>query len=97
MVEPVLTRLARHDFRALTRHRLVAVHDGEAEIAPVYSGPRSVISAENVVFVSHNAPNRELHAQLTGKVVELRIVGDAASPRFISAAFREGHTAAIAI
>jgi len=97
MVEPVLTRLSRHDFKATTRYRLVAVRDGEAEIAPVYNGPGSVIPAENVVFVSHNAPNRELYVQLAGKVAELNIVGDAGSPRFISAAFREGHLAASAI
>jgi len=97
MVEPVLARLASHDFNSLMRHRLVAVRDGEAEISPVYSKESRLVPAETVVFVSPNAPNRELSAELSGKVANLQLVGDAKSPRFISAAFREGHLAARAI
>jgi len=97
MVEPVLARLAKHDFTALTRHRLVAVLDGEAEIAPVYPAPGNRVPAETVVFVSHNEPNRDLYNELAGKVADLHIVGDACSPRFISLAFREGRMAAMAI
>jgi pyruvate/2-oxoglutarate dehydrogenase complex dihydrolipoamide dehydrogenase (E3) component len=97
MVEPVLTRLARHDFRVLTRHRLVAVRAVDAEIAPIYTAPSRVVAAETVVFVSSNEPNRGLYSELEGKVASVKIVGDALSPRFISAAFREGQMAAKAI
>jgi len=93
MVEPVMARVAHHDFRVLTRHRLVAVTDGESEIAPCYPSPSSVVPAETVVFVSRNEPNRDLYNDLVGKIGDLRIVGDAFSPRFISAAFSEGQLA----
>jgi len=97
MVEPVLERLAKYDFTALTRHRLVSVHDGFAEIAPVYPAPVSRVPAETVVFVSRNEPNRELYDELAGKVAGLQIIGDARSPRLIPFAFREGQAAAMAL
>ena len=97
MVEPVLSRLAKYDFTALTRHRLVAVHEGEAEIAPVYPATGRRVPAETVVFVSRNEPNRELYNELAGKVADLHIIGDACSPRLIPLAFREGQSAAMSV
>ena len=64
---------------------------------PIYEGPSRSVPAETIVFVTANRPNRELYNVLGGKVGELHIVGDANSPRFMGAAFREGHLAAKAI
>lgn len=99
MVEPALERLAaaKEDFTLIIRHRLMDVGEDEAVIAPVYEGPKRSVPAETVVFVSANRPNRELYNELSGQVGDLHIVGDANSPRFLGAAFREGHLAAKAV
>jgi hypothetical protein len=55
------------------------------------------LAADTVVFVSHNRPNRELYSELLRRVADLRVVGDANSPRFLETAIREGHIAGASV
>lgn len=94
---PALERLARGDFRLVTYARLEAVEDGHVRIAHRYGGAPLRVPADTVVFVSHNAPNRELIDQLAGWPGRVVAVGDARSPRYLQTAIREGHMAARAL
>lgn len=102
MTEPALERLSKGDFTIKTRHRLTNVGDDEVTIAPTYmdageTHANQTLAAETVVFVSNNRPNRDIYNELTGKIDELHIVGDANSPRLMQVAFREGHRVALGI
>jgi hypothetical protein len=55
------------------------------------------LPAETVVFISNNRPNREIYTELSGRIVDTRLVGDANSPRFLETAIREGHIAGASI
>ena len=96
MTEPALERMG-DKLRVYTRYRVTDIGDEEATIAPTYPGEAKPVPAETVVFVSPNRPNRDLFNELTGKVAEVHVVGDANSPRFLQTAIREGHLAAKAI
>jgi 2,4-dienoyl-CoA reductase-like NADH-dependent reductase (Old Yellow Enzyme family) len=92
--QPALERLARGNFRLITNGRLAAVHDDHAVVAYRYGGDSMRIEADTVVFVSHNACNRELIDNMgtwAGKIVA---VGDVRSPRFLQTAISDGHFAA---
>lgn len=94
MPAPALERLSKGDFRLLTRARLLSVGDGAAVVAHVYGGAPFEVSAETVVFVSHNAPNTDVAGELDGYPGRVLTIGSARSPRFIEDAIREGHLAA---
>lgn len=91
---PALERLARSDrFRVLTRHKLLAIDRGVTTVAPVYSVHVERVPADSVVLVGYNRPNRELATELSNFHGEVRVVGDANSPRYLMVAIREGHLA----
>lgn len=92
--EPALERLAQGDFRLVTHGKLLAVTAGGARIAQRFGGPVMDIAADTVVFVSHNAPDRELADALAAYAGQVTTVGDARSPRYLQTAIREGHLAA---
>lgn len=96
MVEPVLERIgaASGSMEIHLRHRILAVREGEAELAPTYAGPTHTIIADAVVLVTPNQPINELHNALVGQVPLVKAIGDALSPRNLQAAIREGHIAA---
>ena len=52
------------------------------------------VPADTVVFVSHNACNRELLDALAGWSGRVIAAGDVQSPRYLQTAIREGHLAA---
>lgn len=100
MVEPFLTRMRGKPFDYLIRHRAVEFTDNEVLVSPTHFNDDADVrhlAADTVVFVSANQPNRELFAALSDRNTEIRIVGDANSPRFLQTAIREGHLAAAAI
>jgi 2,4-dienoyl-CoA reductase-like NADH-dependent reductase (Old Yellow Enzyme family)/thioredoxin reductase len=101
MNEPFLTRMQGKPFEYKIRTRAIAVEGRTVVVGPVHltddSADTEVLPAETVVFVSHNRPNRELHAGLDPRHPDVRLVGDANSPRFLETAIREGHIAGAAV
>lgn len=97
MVEPYLQRMDGKPFSAMTRTRGIAIEEGAVLVGPSYlSGTTSGavrVPADTVVLVSHNRQNRVVFDELEGRIECLRVVGDAASPRFLQTAIREGHLA----
>ncbi len=100
MVEPFLTRMRGKPFDYLIRHRAIEFTDSEVLVSPTHftdDADVKRIAADTVVFVSANHPNRDLFAALTDRNTDVRVVGDANSPRFLQAAIREGHLAGASI
>jgi 2,4-dienoyl-CoA reductase-like NADH-dependent reductase (Old Yellow Enzyme family) len=97
MNEPFLTRMAGKKFRWMIRTRAIAIQPGEVIVGPAHLTADDVdterLPADTVVFVSNNRPNREIFVDLSGRNVDVRVVGDANSPRFLETAIREGHIA----
>jgi 2,4-dienoyl-CoA reductase-like NADH-dependent reductase (Old Yellow Enzyme family) len=92
--DPALERLAKGDFRLMTYARLVAVEERQARLVQRFGGPEVQVPADTVVFVSHNACNRELLDALAGWSGRVIAAGDVQSPRYLQTAIREGHLAA---
>ncbi len=90
---PALERLGSGQFQLYTYARLMDVGAEETRIAFHYGGER-MVRADTVVFVSHNACNRELLDALGDWPGRVLAVGDVVSPRFLQTAIREGHMAA---
>ncbi|MFA7441534.1 MAG: FAD-dependent oxidoreductase [Sphingomonadaceae bacterium] len=96
-VEPALERLAKGDFRPITYARLVAIEKETARVEFRYGGQPIDVPADTLVFVSHNAGNRELLDALQDWRGTVIPVGDVRSPRYLQTAIREGHMAARSI
>jgi hypothetical protein len=79
------------------RHRIRAVREGEADLAPTFAGRTRTIIADAVVLVTPNQPINDLQTTLVGQVALVKAIGDALSPRNLQTAIREGHVAARAI
>lgn len=94
--DPALERLAQGNFRLVTHGRLLDVSDEGAKIGLRYGGSFD-LAADTIVFVSHNAPNRDLIDDLAGFPGKMVAVGDVLSPRYMQTAIREGHLAGRAI
>ncbi len=101
MTEPALQRLSKGQCTVLTRTRALAVDDEGVLVGPTYlpktSNQRTRVPADTVVFVSINRPNRDLYDVLMEKGVNVRVVGDANTPRYLQMAIREGHLAGAAV
>lgn len=100
MVEPFLTRMRGKPFEYLIRHRAVEFTEDEVLISPTHftdDADLRRLPADTIVFVSANAPNRELFTSLSDRNTDVRVVGDANSPRFLQSAIREGHLAGASI
>lgn len=91
---PALERLAKGAFRLVTYAKLLAVNADTVTLGHLYGGDLFEVPAETVVFVSHNAPNRELLDGTLAAHLEVTPVGDVRSPRYLQTAIREGHFAA---
>jgi 2,4-dienoyl-CoA reductase-like NADH-dependent reductase (Old Yellow Enzyme family)/thioredoxin reductase len=98
MGKPHLERLWRRRFDLHTRTLLVAVESAGAVIAPL-EGPdrRAHVPAGAVVMVSGSLPNRSLAGALSEFAGEVRVVGDAVTPRLLEVAVTEGHMAALSL
>ena len=100
MVEPFLTRMRGKPFTYLIRQRAVEITDDAVLISPAHftdDADLQTLPADTVVFVSANAPNRDLYVALNQRNTDIRVVGDANSPRFLPTAIREGHLAGATI
>ena len=93
--EAALERLAANgNLRLVTYGELLGVGDGGVEVRQRFGGGAFHIDADTVVFVSHNAPNRDLLDELGDAPFPVIAVGDVRSPRYLQTAIREGHMAA---
>ena len=91
---PALERLTRDNrFHILPRHKLMAIRPGVTSVCAVYNSHVFDVAADTVVLISYNRPNRDLVDALAGYPGEVRVIGDANSPRYLMVAIREGHLA----
>jgi 2,4-dienoyl-CoA reductase-like NADH-dependent reductase (Old Yellow Enzyme family)/thioredoxin reductase len=91
--EKALQSLYRGNFRLLVGHCLTSIHAGHCVVRPIRTSQMNEIAADTVVLVTQKSPTRSLYDELRGRVPDLRLVGDAASPRTLQEAIREGHLA----
>lgn len=89
-----LKRLYQGNFRLLVGHFLAAIETHHSIVRPLHAERTEIIRADSVVLVTHKAPRRALCDTLRGRVSDIKLVGDASSPRTLQDAIREGHLAA---
>jgi NADPH-dependent 2,4-dienoyl-CoA reductase/sulfur reductase-like enzyme len=99
--EPALRRMYSHPFEMHLRMRAVAISRDGVTIAPTYL-PKSTnhtrtVPADTVVFISPNRPNREIYEQLRAAGIDVSVVGDAQTPRFLPVAMKEARLAGVAV
>lgn len=103
ITEPALNRMHQAgDFRYHIRTRAIAISDTGVKVGPesfwYESGAGEFeIPADVVVFVSTNRCNRDVYDALREQGSNVRVVGDANSPRYLQVAIREGHIAGAAV
>jgi hypothetical protein len=95
---PALEYLYTGDFTLFTRHHLVEIGVSTCTVRPLESARTRDVPADVVVLVTPNEPNRGLHDDLVASAHgDVRLIGDAASPRDLTFAISEGHLTARAI
>lgn len=94
---PLLEELYKGEFELLTRHMLVSIGQGTADIRPLQSSRLRTVMADTVVLITHNRSLNELHGELAKGNIPVELVGDARAPRDFQAAIKEGHRIARAI
>lgn len=98
-LEPVLRRLRMGEFKLRVRGRIVEIGASDCKLGWLEGDQIETVPADTVVMVGYASPNRGLHEELSeankaaGNLI-LRIIGDAAAPRDLQVAVREGHMAA---
>jgi NADPH-dependent 2,4-dienoyl-CoA reductase/sulfur reductase-like enzyme len=97
MNEPFLQRMAGKPFRYMIRTRAIAIEPGAVTVGPTHLTEDDVdterLDADTVVLITANRPNRDIFTALSDRNSDIRLVGDANSPRFLETAIREGHLA----
>jgi 2,4-dienoyl-CoA reductase-like NADH-dependent reductase (Old Yellow Enzyme family)/thioredoxin reductase len=83
-------------FETLTRHQLVEVQPKHCLVRPLQASTNATrrIEADLVVLVTPNEPLRGLYDELRYEIPDIRLIGDARSPRDLQFAIRDGHLAA---
>lgn len=101
MVEPFLIRMAGKPFRQITRTRAISIDADAVVVGPVHLTDDDVdterLAADTVVLVTPNRSSRDIFDTLSERNSDIRVVGDANSPRFLEMAIREGHLAGATI
>ncbi|MEJ7926111.1 FAD-dependent oxidoreductase [Sphingobium sp. AN641] len=101
MLDPFLQRMQGKPFRYMDRTRGIAIEDGQVVVGPAHLQgtlqDSTILPADSVVLVSGNRQIRDVFDGLRDRMPEIRIVGDASSPRFVQTAIREGHVAGAAV
>ncbi|SCW80372.1 2,4-dienoyl-CoA reductase [Sphingobium faniae] len=103
IIEPALNRMFKAGgFDLRVRTRAISIGDGIVHVGPesqwYKDGPCEYdIPADVVVFVSTNRSNRDVYNALSEKRSDIKIVGDANSPRYLQVAIREGYMAGAAV
>ena len=89
-----LQYLYRGRFRLLVGHQLTRITPEDCEVRPLQGERSESVRADLVVLVTNKRPARELCDALRGRVATVEAIGDAASPRTLQDAVRDGHLAA---
>lgn len=97
-VEPALRRLRQKPFKLVTRGRLNAIGENSCEMGYLEGGPTETVPADTVVLITFNEAQAGIFYELGGgkrgkNDFILKVIGDAASPRDLLVAIREGHNA----
>ncbi len=89
-----LQYLYRGRFRLLVGHHLTRITPEDCEVRPLQGERSERVRADIVVLVTNKTPARGLYDALRGRISVVEAIGDAASPRTLQDAVREGHLAA---
>jgi hypothetical protein len=92
--EVALQYLYRGRFRLLVGHQLTRISPEHCEVRPLQGERSEIIQADLVVLVTNKRPARGLYDALHGRIAAVEAIGDAASPRTLQDAVRDGHLAA---
>ncbi len=81
-------------FRLVVNHNLLAIEPGFASIRALGVDHLDRMPADIVVVATYPLPVRDLYDELRHRVPDIRLVGDALSPRDLLAAIADGHRVA---
>ena len=87
--EYLLERLAKLGVTILTRTKAETLEKGGLTVS-TGDDHRKLIKADTIVIATSPDPNQDLFEELSGKVPEIKLVGDCAEPRSIKEAIEEG-------
>lgn len=95
-LEPVLRRLRQGEFSLRVRGRIVEIGTADCKIGWLEGERIDSVAADTVVMVGYPSGNAALYRELVDgnkgpRHIELKIIGDAAAPRDLQVAIREGH------
>lgn len=91
-----LRRLNQGPFTLLVNHNLIAIAPDHCMVRALGAKEEDRVDADIVVMVTSQVPIRNLYDELRGQV-DIRLVGDALSPRDLLAAMHDGHRTARAL
>lgn len=85
----ILARLHRQGVTFRHSEQLAAVDAGSVTVRNVYTGAPATVPADTVVLACGGDADAALHTELTGRVPELHLLGDAFAPRRLVFATRQ--------
>ena len=94
---PAMERFHRGDFTLMTRTFLKAIRPGECTVRPVNGSREQMLSADVVMLITPNKPLDDIYVGLRDEMQDIRRIGDAAAPRDMQTAIREGRRVAMAL
>jgi 2,4-dienoyl-CoA reductase-like NADH-dependent reductase (Old Yellow Enzyme family)/thioredoxin reductase len=86
----ILDRLQSKNVNIELAHRLCGVDNASATIENTFTGDRQTLEDTSIVLACGLVPDDRLAVELTGKVGEVHVIGDALAPRRIAHATFEG-------
>ena len=90
--QPARIRLyATRKFRVIPNAMVASIGNARAVLRTVHGSMDEEVAADTVVLISANSRNCLLHEALSGRHPDVRIIGDALSPRFLEAAIADGN------
>jgi hypothetical protein len=90
--QPARIRLyATRRFRVIPNAVVASIGNARALLRTVHGSMDEEVAADTVVLISANSRNCLLHEALSGQHPDVRIIGDALSPRFLEAAIADGN------
>ncbi len=92
--------LHQHGVKVHTLQLLKSFHNGEAEMANIFTGDTSQYACQSIVIVGHRSPRDELYQQLQSSsgdfeamgIHSVKVIGDAHAPGALVHAVHSGHS-----